>query len=78
MGHDLADHRLRPAHVRRGLANGQRAGQRQVFQHRPRGAGQLTPRPVTTVERQVNGMEELGEPFCPRLFPNHNNSFPAR
>jgi hypothetical protein len=64
--------------VRRGLANGQRAGQRQVFQHRPRGAGQLAPRPVTTVERQVNGMEELGEPFRPRLFPGHNASFPAR
>jgi hypothetical protein len=54
------------------------AGQRQVFQHRPRGAGQLAPRPVTTVERQVGGKEELGEPFRPRLFPSHGNSFPAR
>jgi hypothetical protein len=26
MGHDLADHRLRPAHVRRSLADGERTG----------------------------------------------------
>ena len=55
-----------------------RAGQRQVFQHRPRGAGQSATRPVTTVERQVGGTEELGEPFRPRLLASHGNSFPAR
>jgi hypothetical protein len=49
-----------------------------VLQHRPRRARQLAPRPVTTVERQVDGMEELGEPFRPRLFPSHGNSFTAR
>jgi hypothetical protein len=30
------------------------------------------------VERQIDGTEELGEPFRPRLFPSHGNSFPAR
>jgi hypothetical protein len=39
---------------------------------------QLAPRPVTTVERQVGGMEEFGEPFRPRLFPSHGNSFLAK
>jgi hypothetical protein len=57
VGHDLADHRLRPAHVRRGLADGQRTGQRQVLQHRSRCAVQLAPRPVTTMKRQVDGTE---------------------
>jgi hypothetical protein len=30
------------------------------------------------MERQVDGMEELGEPFRPRLFTSHDNSLPAR
>jgi hypothetical protein len=29
------------------------------------------------VKRQVDGAEELREPFCPRLFLSHGNSFPA-
>jgi len=57
MGHDFADHRLRPAHVRRGLADGQRAGQRQVLQNCPRLTGQPAARPVAAVKRQVHGTE---------------------
>jgi hypothetical protein len=30
------------------------------------------------MKRQVDGTEELGEPFRPRLFPSHGNSLPAR
>jgi hypothetical protein len=30
------------------------------------------------MERQVDGMEELGEPLRRRLFPSHGNSFPGR
>jgi hypothetical protein len=58
--------------------DGQRAGQRQVLEYRPRGARQLAPRPVTTMKRQVDGTEKLREPLCPRLFLIHGNSFPAR
>jgi hypothetical protein len=39
---------------------------------------QLAPRLVTAMKRQVDGTEELGEPFRLRLFPSHGNSFPAR
>jgi hypothetical protein len=30
------------------------------------------------MERQVDGTEELGESFRPRLFASHGNSFPGR
>jgi hypothetical protein len=63
--------------VRCGLADGQRAGQRQVFQHRSRGPGQLASRPVTTMERQVHGMEQLSEPVRLSPISTHGNSFPA-
>jgi hypothetical protein len=63
--------------VRRGLADGQRAGQSQVLKYGPGGTGQLAPRPVTTVKRQVDGAEELREPLCLRPFLTHGNSFTA-
>jgi hypothetical protein len=68
---DLADHRLRPGHVRGGLPHGERAGQRQVLEHGPGRAGQLTPWPVPPVKRQVNGTEEAGELFGPGSFIGH-------
>ncbi|HEY6312928.1 MAG TPA: hypothetical protein VIY52_19295 [Streptosporangiaceae bacterium] len=33
VGHDLADHRLGPGQMRRGLTDGERPGQRQVLEH---------------------------------------------
>jgi hypothetical protein len=30
------------------------------------------------MERQVDGAEELGEPFRPRLVLDHGNSLPGR
>jgi len=58
---DLAHHRLRAAQVRRCLADCQRPSQRQVLKYRERGIGQLAARPVSAVESQVDGAEELSE-----------------
>ena len=58
---DLAHHRLRTAQVRRCLADCQRPGQRQVLKYRERGVRQLAARPVSAVESQVHGAEELSE-----------------
>jgi hypothetical protein len=63
--------------VRRGLADGERAGQRQVLQDGPGRARQLPTRPVPAVIRQVDGPEELGEPFGPRSFLGHATSVAA-
>ena len=78
VGDDLADHRLSPRHVRRGLTDGERAGQRQVLEDRPRGAHQLAPGPVPAMKRQVDGPEELREAFGLSSFPGHATRVPAR
>lgn len=44
---------------------------RQVLQHRPGRARQLAPGPVPPVKRQVDGAEEVGEAFGPRLCIGH-------
>jgi hypothetical protein len=77
VGDDLADHRLRPAQVRRGLPHGERARQRQVLEHRPGRAGQLAPGSIPAVKRQVDGAEEVGEPFGVRPFVGHPIRVPA-
>jgi hypothetical protein len=61
MADDLAHHRLRAAQVRRCLADCQRPGQRQVLEYRKRSVRQLAARPVSAVESQVHGAEELSE-----------------
>jgi len=71
VGHDLADYRLGPAHVRRRLAHGERAGQRQVLEHGPGRARQLAPRPVAAVKGQVDGAEQLREPLGLLSFSGH-------
>jgi hypothetical protein len=69
--HDLADDRLGPVQVGRGLAHGQRAGQGQVLEHGPRRSRQLPPRSVAAMKRQVDGPEELREPFGLGLILPH-------
>jgi len=64
--------------MRRGLADGERSGQRQVLEDRPRGARQLAPGPVPAMKRQVDGPEELREPFGLRSFLGHATRVPAR
>ena len=71
MGDDLADHRLCPAHMHRGLTHSERARQREVLEHLPRRARQLAPGPVPPVKRQVDGAEEISEPFGPRPCISH-------
>ncbi len=71
VGDDLADHRLRPAHVRGGFPYGERAREREVLEHCPGRARQLAPGPVPSVKGQVDGTEEVGEPFGPRPFIGH-------
>jgi hypothetical protein len=61
--HDLADDRLGPGQVLCGLADGERAGQRQVLQDGPGRARQLAPRLIPAMKRRVDGPEDLGEPF---------------
>ena len=78
MAHDLADHRLGPPEVRRGLAHRERPGHRQVLKHRARRARQLAARSVAPVKRQVHGPEDLGEPFRLRLLLGHANQRPGR
>jgi len=77
VGHDLADHRLRPAHVRRRFPDGERARQRQVLEHRPGRARQLAAGPIPPVKRQVDGAEEVGEPFGRGLCIGHATRVPA-
>jgi hypothetical protein len=77
MAHDLADHRLRPAQVRRGLSDGERPGDRQVLEHRARCARQLASRAVAPVKREVDGPECLGEPLGPRPVLVHGTSVAA-
>jgi hypothetical protein len=77
VGHDLADHRLRPVQVHRGFTHGERPGERQVLEHGPGGARQLAPRSVPTVKRQVDGAEEVGEPFGSGPGVGHVTSVPA-
>jgi hypothetical protein len=77
VGDDLADHRLRPAHVRGGFPHGERAREGQVLEHRPGRARQLAPGLVPPVKRQVDGTEEIREPFGPRPFIGHVSRVPA-
>jgi hypothetical protein len=77
MANDLADHRLRPAQVRRGLSDGERPGHRQVLEHRARRARQLAARAVAPVKREVDGPECLGEPLGPRPVLVHGTSVAA-
>jgi hypothetical protein len=63
--------------VRRGLAHGERAGQGQMLEHGPRRVRQLAPGAVTTVKRQVDGAEELGEALGVRPFIGHVTRVPA-
>jgi len=75
--HDLADHRLRSGHVRRGLTHGERTRQRQVLEYGAGGTGQLAPGPVPPVKRQVYGPEELREPFGLRSLLGHGTRVAA-
>jgi hypothetical protein len=61
MTDDLAHHRLRPAQVRRRLADRERSRQCQVLEHSQRGVRQLAARRVPPVEGQVHSPEELLE-----------------
>ena len=62
---------LGPGHVRRGLTHGERTRKRQVLEYGTGRTGQLAPRPVPAVKRQVDGPEELREPFGLRSFLGH-------
>jgi hypothetical protein len=67
----LANDRLSPGQMRRGFADGERTGQRQMLKDGPGRAGELTPRPVPAMKRQVDGPEELGTAFRLRPFIGH-------
>jgi hypothetical protein len=69
---------LGTAQVRRCLADGQRPGQRQVLKYRERGVRQLAARPVSAVECQVHGAEELSELPGPVCIAAHQPRLAAR
>ena len=79
---DLADHRLRPPEVHGGLADGQRARDREVGEHRAGRARQVAARAVAPVVGQVERAEEGGEPLRPRLrvrpVLRHGTTLPTR
>ena len=55
----------------RGLTYGKRTRQGQVLEYGSGGAGQLATGPVPAMKRQVDGLEELREPFGLRSFLGH-------
>jgi hypothetical protein len=73
---DLADDRLGPGEVCRGLADRQRPSQREVLEHGPGRTRELAAGPVAAVKRQVHRPEQGGEPLGLLTLISHATRVP--